>query len=145
MELGLVRSHYSGRTFIQPTQEKREAGVKSKLNPIQAVIKNKKVVLIDDSIVRGTTAKQIIKMLKDAGAKEVHLRLSCPPIKSYCPYGIDIPTESELISSSKTTEELKAYIDANSVGFLSLEGLYNAIGKKRNNFCDGCLTKKYKV
>ena len=133
-ELGLIRNHYVGRTFIEPSQKIRSLGVKLKLNANQSAIKGKKIILIDDSLVRGTTSHKIIKMLYDAGAKEVHVRIACPEIKFPDFYGVDTPTKKELLSANKTNEEICQYIGAKSLNFLSLEGLYKAMGfDKRNN------------
>ena len=143
-EMGLIRSHYVGRTFIEPSQNIRHFGVKLKLSPVQSVLKNKKVVVVDDSIVRGTTSRKIVKMLKDAGAKEVHVRISSPPIKCSCFYGIDTPTKSELIASSHSVEEINRFITATSVGYLSVEGMHEAV-KNGANFCNACFTGNYPV
>ena len=138
---GLIKNRYVGRTFIIPSQEARVLAVRLKLNPIKHLIKDKKVVLIDDSIVRGTTSKRLIDLVKKAGAKEVHLRVGSPKITSPCFYGIDMPTKEELIGSSKTVEEIREYITADSLGYLSIDGLINAIG--RNDLCFACLTGNY--
>jgi len=130
-EMGIVRNHYVGRTFIEPSQEIRDLKVKLKLSPIKDMIKGKKVAIVDDSLVRGTTSKQIVRMLKDAGASEVHMRIAAPEIKFPCRYGIDTATKAELISSSKTPEEIAAYIGADSLGFLSIEGLKESLGDDR--------------
>ena len=127
-ELGLIRNHYVGRTFIEPSQKIRSLGVKLKLNANQSAIKGKKIILIDDSLVRGTTSHKIIKMLYDAGAKEVHVRIACPEIKFPDFYGVDTPTKKELLAANKTNEEICQYIGAKSLNFLSLEGLYKAMG-----------------
>ncbi len=130
-EMAIVRNHYVGRTFIEPTQEIRDLKVKLKLSPISSLIKGKKIAIIDDSLVRGTTSKQIVKMLKDIGASEVHMRIAAPEIKFPCRYGIDTPTQAELISASHTPEEIANQIGADSLGFLSLEGLVESLGKDR--------------
>ena len=133
-ELGLIRNHYVGRTFIEPSQKIRSLGVKLKLNANQSAINGKRIILIDDSLVRGTTSHKIIKMLYDAGAKEVHVRIACPEIKFPDFYGVDTPTKKELLAANKTNEEIRQYIGAKSLYFLSLEGLYKAMGfNKRNN------------
>ena len=133
-ELGLIRNHYVGRTFIEPSQKIRSLGVKLKLNANQSTIKGKKIILIDDSLVRGTTSYKIIKMLYDAGAKEVHMKIACPEIKFPDFYGVDTPTKKELLAANKTNEEICEYIGAKSLNFLTLNGLYKAIGyHKRNN------------
>ena len=132
-ELGLIRNHYVGRTFIEPSQKIRSLGVKLKLNANQSTIKDKKIILIDDSLVRGTTSHKIIKMLYDAGAKEVHVKIACPEIKFPDFYGVDTPTKKELLAANKTNEEICEYIGAKSLNFLSLEGLYRAIGFEKRN------------
>jgi len=131
-EMGIVRNHYVGRTFIEPTQEIRDLKVKMKLSPIQHLIKGKRVAIIDDSLVRGTTSKQIVRMLKEAGAKEVHMRIAAPEIKYPCRYGIDTPTKDELISTKFTPEEIAKNMGADSLGFLSIEGLKESLGTERN-------------
>ena len=132
-ELGLIRNHYVGRTFIEPKQNIRSFGVKLKLSSNKSSIKNKSIVLIDDSIVRGTTCSKIVKMLYDGGAKEVHVRISSPPIKFPDFYGIDMPSKKELLAANKSLEEMRKHIQADSLKFLSLEGLYKAIfGQSRN-------------
>ena len=130
-EMGIVRNHYVGRTFIEPTQEIRDLKVKLKLSPIKDMINGKKVAIVDDSLVRGTTSKQIVRMLKDAGAIEVHMRIAAPEIKYPCRYGIDTATKEELISSHKTPKEIAKYIGADSLGFLSIEGLKKSLGNDR--------------
>ncbi len=133
-ELGLIRNHYVGRTFIEPTQSIRSLGVKLKLSSTRTVIKNKKIILIDDSLVRGTTCLKIVKMLYDAGVKEVHVRIACPEILYPDFYGVDMPTKKELLAHNKSNEEMRSYIKAKSLKFLSLNGLYKALGhEKRNN------------
>jgi amidophosphoribosyltransferase len=135
-EHGLIRNHYVGRTFIEPSQKIRSLGVKLKLNANQTTIKNKKIILIDDSLVRGTTSHKIVKMLYDAGAKEVHVKIACPEIKYPDFYGVDTPTKKELLAANKNNEEICEYIGAKSLKFLSLDGLYKAIGfEKRNESC----------
>ncbi len=140
-ELGLVRSHYVGRTFIEPQSSIRHFGVRLKLSPNRALIQGKRVVVIDDSIVRGTTSRKIVKMLRDAGAREVHLRISSPPTRWPCFYGIDTPSRSELIASSHTTDEIARYITADSVGYLSVESLHAAVSG--TGYCDACFTGNY--
>ena len=119
---GLVRNHYIGRTFIEPQSQIRHFGVKIKLNPVRDLIEGKRVVLIDDSIVRGTTSQKIVKMVREAGAREVHMRISCPPTISPCYYGVDTPTQTELIAAQKTIEEIRQFVGADSIGYLSLKG-----------------------
>ena len=132
-ELGLIRNHYVGRTFIEPSQKIRSLGVKLKLNANQSTIRNKKIILVDDSLVRGTTSLKIIKMLYDAGAKEVHVKIACPEIRFPDFYGVDTPTKKELLAANKTNDEICDYIGAKSLNFLSLEGLYRAIGFDKRN------------
>ena len=142
-EHGLIRNHYVGRTFIEPSQKIRSLGVKLKLNANQTTVKNKKIILVDDSLVRGTTSLKIIKMLYDAGAKEVHLRIACPEIKYPDFYGVDMPTKTELLAANKNNDEICEYIGAKSLKFLSLNGLYNAIGFENRNSTYPQLTDHY--
>jgi amidophosphoribosyltransferase len=142
-ELGLIRNHYVGRTFIEPSQKIRSLGVKLKLNANQTTIKNKKIILIDDSLVRGTTSHKIVRMLYDAGAKEVHVKIACPEIRYPDFYGVDTPTKKELLAANKTNEEICEYIGAKSLNFLSLEGLYRAIGFEKRNDTYPQLTDHY--
>ncbi len=149
-ELGLIRNHYVGRTFIEPTQSIRSLGVKLKLSSTQTIVKNKSLILIDDSLVRGTTCHKIVKMLYEAGAKEVHVRIACPEIKFPDFYGVDMPTKEELLAHSKTNDEMCSYIKAKSLKFLSLQGLYKAMcGEIRNNnypqFSDHYFTGEYPI
>ncbi len=141
----LIRNHYVGRTFIEPKEAIRHFGVKIKLNAVGDVIRGKRVVVIDDSIVRGTTSRKIVKMIRDAGAKEVHMRISSPPTVCPCFYGIDTPTKKELIASSHTIEEINKYITADSLGYLSIEGVYGAVKDAGGSFCDACFTGEYPV
>ena len=142
-ELGLTRNHYVGRTFIEPIQKIRSLGVKLKLNANQSTIKNKKIILVDDSLVRGTTSHKIIKMLYDAGAKEVHMKIACPEIKFPDFYGVDTPTKKELLAANKTTDEICKYIGAKTLTFLSIDGLYRAIGFDKRNDAYPQLTDHY--
>ncbi|MDA7750466.1 amidophosphoribosyltransferase, partial [Candidatus Pelagibacter sp.] len=142
-ELGLIRNHYVGRTFIEPSQKIRSLGVKLKLNANKSTIQNKKIILIDDSLVRGTTSHKIVKMLYDAGAKEVHVKIACPEIRYPDFYGVDTPTKKELLAANKTNEEICEYIGAKSLDFLSLEGLYKAIGFEKRNDTYPQLTDHY--
>jgi len=144
-ELGLIRNHYVGRTFIEPAQSIRHFGVKIKLNPVREILKGKRVVVIDDSIVRGTTSRKIIKMVRDAGASEVHMLISSPPTSYPCYYGIDTPNRKELISSSHTVEEICRYITADSLGYLSEDGLVKAVGMEHINSCKACFAGNYPV
>ncbi len=142
-ELGLTRNHYVGRTFIEPIQKIRSLGVKLKLNANQSTIKNKKIILVDDSLVRGTTSHKIIKMLYDAGAKEVHMKIACPEIKFPDFYGVDTPTKKELLAANKTNDEICKYIGAKTLTFLSIDGLYRAIGFDKRNDSYPQLTDHY--
>lgn len=146
-ELGLIKNRYVGRTFIQPSQELREQGVKMKLSAVRGVVEGKRVVMIDDSIVRGTTSRRIVRLLKEAGAKEVHVRISAPPITHPCYYGIDTSTKGELIAANHTIEEMREMLGADSLAFLSLEGLMKGIGRpmthENSGLCLACFTGKY--
>ncbi len=142
-DLGLIRNHYVGRTFIEPTQQIRSLGVKLKLNANQTTIKDKIIILIDDSLVRGTTSHKIVKMLYDAGAKEVHVRIACPEIKYPDFYGVDTPTKKELLAANKTNDEICEYIGAKTLKFLSIEGMYRAIGFDQRNKSYPQLTDHY--
>jgi amidophosphoribosyltransferase len=144
IQFGLIRNHYVGRTFIEPEQRVRDFGVRLKLNPVKHVIDGKRVVLIDDSIVRGTTSRKIVRMVRDAGAKEVHMRISCPPTISPCYYGVDTPSKNQLIAANKSVDEIREYIGADSLAYLSLEGLKKAAGESEKlSYCTGCYTGKY--
>jgi len=145
LRMGLIRNHYVGRTFIQPQSSIRHFGVKVKLNPVRSILENRRVVLVDDSIVRGTTSRKIVGMVRAAGAKEVHVRISCPPTISPCFYGVDTPRRSELIAATHTLEEITAYLEADSVAYLSLEGLLSAVGNERSSYCTSCYTGRYPV
>src|SRR6201982_2492113 len=140
----LIRNHYVGRTFIEPSQSVRDFGVKLKLNPVRSLLQGKRVVLIDDSIVRGTTSRKIVRMIRSAGAKEVHMRISCPPTISPCYYGVDTPSKKQLIAANKSVEEICDYIGADSLAYLSLEGLKKACGEgEKISYCSACYTGKY--
>ena len=141
--MGLIRNHYIGRTFIEPSQAIRNFGVKLKLNPIRGLIEGQRVVLVDDSIVRGTTSRKIVRMVREAGAKEVHVRVSCPPTISPCYYGVDTPTREELIASSNSPEELRQFLGADSLGYVSLPGLKQAVNDTRGDYCTSCYTGVY--
>ena len=144
IQFGLIRNHYVGRTFIEPEQRVRDFGVRLKLNPVRHVLEGKRVVLIDDSIVRGTTSRKIVRMVRDAGAKEVHMRISCPPTISPCYYGVDTPSKNQLIAANKSVEEIREYIHADSLAYLSLEGLRKAAGEDDEvKYCTACYTGKY--
>ncbi|PYR53568.1 MAG: amidophosphoribosyltransferase [Acidobacteria bacterium] len=145
LRIGLIRNHYVGRTFIQPQASIRHFGVKVKLNPVRSVLDGMRVILVDDSIVRGTTSQKIVKMVRAAGAKEVHLRISCPPTISPCFYGVDTPRTSELIAATHTLNEIREFVEADSVAYLSLEGLLSAVGTERSAYCSSCYTGRYPV
>jgi len=141
--MGLIRNHYIGRTFIEPSQAIRNFGVKLKLNPVRELIKGKRVVLVDDSIVRGTTSRKLVRMVREAGATEVHMRISCPPTISPCYYGVDTPTREELIASANSPEEIRKYLGADSLGYLSMQGLRQAVNDTEGDFCTSCYTGVY--
>ena len=143
--MGLVRNHYVGRTFIEPKQAIRHFGVKVKLNPVREVVEGKRVVMVDDSIVRGTTSRKIVRMLREAGAKEVHVRISSPPTMNSCHYGIDTPTRTELIAANKSVAEIQEFIEADSLGYLSVEGMLDAFGRPQQATCTACFTGIYPV
>ena len=145
LELGLIRNHYVGRTFIEPKQSIRDFGVKVKLNPTAGVLRGKRIVVVDDSIVRGTTCRKLVKMLRQAGAKEIHFRISSPPTVGSCYYGIDTPSPSELIAATHTLEEIREFIGADSLGYLSNEGMFRAVEEKPSNFCDACFSRNYRL
>lgn len=146
LEIGLIRNHYIGRSFIQPIQEIRDLSVKLKLNPVRQVVEGKRVILVDDSLVRGTTAKKIVNMLRYAGAKEIHFLISSPPVISPCYYGIDTPTKEELIASQKSVEEIKDEIGVDTLHYLSLEGMINAANiHRQKGFCTACFTGEYPI
>lgn len=145
LRMGLIRNHYVGRTFIEPQQSIRHFGVKVKLNPVRSILDGQRVVLIDDSIVRGTTSRKIVRMIKAAGAREVHVRISCPPTISPCFYGVDTPHRSELIAATHTLEEIRKYLDADSLYYLSLDGLLAGMNSHRSEFCTSCYTGHYPV
>jgi amidophosphoribosyltransferase len=146
---GLMRSHYMGRTFIEPSQQIRHFGVKLKLSPVREVLAGKRVVVVDDSIVRGTTSRKIVDMIRGAGAREVHMRISSPPTVGPCRYGIDTPTREELIASSHTEEEIRKLVGADSLGYLSLAGLFESVngarGEGGNGFCDACFSNNQPI
>lgn len=145
LELGLIRNHYVGRTFIEPKQSIRHFGVKIKLNPVREILKGKGVVVIDDSIVRATTGRKIIKMIRSGGAKEIHFLISSPPTRYPCFYGIDTPTKEELIANSHSMEEIRKYITCDSLGYLSMEGLRKVVGGKEVPYCYACFDGRYPV
>jgi amidophosphoribosyltransferase len=140
---GLIRNHYVGRTFIEPSQEIRDFGVKLKLNPVRHLLEGKRVVLVDDSIVRGTTSRKLVRMVRSAGAREVHMRISCPPTVSPCFYGVDTPCKSELIAANNTVEEIRRFVEADSLGYLSLGSLRQAVDDHDGRYCYACYTGNY--
>ena len=142
---GLMKNRYVGRTFIEPSQSLRELGVKLKLNPIPGAIRGKRLVVIDDSIVRGTTTRQLVQALREAGAAEVHTRITCPPIKWPCFYGIDMSTRQELVASDLTVEEIRQFVGADSLGYLSMEGMVGATGSPKGEFCRACFDGEYPI
>jgi len=153
--MGLIRNHYIGRTFIEPEQAIRDFGVKLKLNPVRTILEGKRVILVDDSLVRGTTSRKIVRMVRDAGAREVHVRISSPPTAWPCYYGIDTPTRAELIAASHTVDEIKDFLGADSLGYLSLEGLVESVrnvegsgGRERpphDSYCHACFSGQYPI
>jgi amidophosphoribosyltransferase len=145
LRMGLIRNHYVGRTFIQPQSSIRHFGVKVKLNPVRSILDGRRVVLVDDSIVRGTTSRKIVRMVRAAGAREVHVRISCPPTISPCFYGVDTPRRSELIAATHSLAEIRDFLEADSLGYLSLEGLMSSVGSGRQNYCSSCYTGVYPV
>jgi amidophosphoribosyltransferase len=143
LEHGLIRNHYVGRTFINPTQAGRNAKVKIKFNPVRDVLAGKRVVVVDDSLVRGTTSKGLVQMIRAAGAAEVHFRVASPPITGPCYYGIDTPTRSELIATSHSIEEIRRHLAVDSLGYLSLDGMLQAAGGDPSGFCHACFSGQY--
>ena len=139
----IIRNHYVGRTFIEPSPSIRSFGVRLKLNPIKDLIKGRRIVLVDDSIVRGTTSKKIVQMVREAGATEVHMRVSCPPTAHSCYYGVDTPDRDDLIAAKMPVEDVCEYIGADSLGYLSLQGMLESIGLDPNSTCTACWTGKY--
>ena len=142
---GIIKNRYVGRTFIQPTQTIRQLGIKLKLNPLPSAIKDKRLVVVDDSIVRGNTTQQIVRMLREAGAREVHLRITSPPIRWPCFYGIDMATKAELVATDLAVDEIRSYIGADSLAYLSLAGLVRATGNSADKFCRACFDGIYPV
>jgi amidophosphoribosyltransferase len=139
----LIRNHYVGRTFIEPSQAIRDFGVKLKLNPVRSLMEGKRVVLVDDSLIRGTTSRKIVRIVREAGAREVHMRISCPPTLSPCFYGVDTPTRKELIAATHSVEEIREFLGADSLGYLSIEGMRAAVGDTQGHFCLACYTSEY--
>ncbi len=145
LRMGLIRNHYVGRTFIRPQPSIRGFKVKVKLNPVRSIIEGQRVVLVDDSIVRGTTSRQIVGMIKAAGAREVHMRISCPPSVSPCYYGIDTPHRDELIAGTHSVAEIREFLGADTLAYLSLDGLREAVGPRHDHYCNACYTREYPV
>jgi amidophosphoribosyltransferase len=144
-ELGLIRNHYVGRTFITPGQDSRAAKVRLKFNPVRGVLRGKRVVIVEDSIVRGTTLKHLARMIREAGARQIHVRVSCPPIISPCFYGIDFQTEKELIANEKTVEQIREHLGVDSLGYLSLDGLIKSAPNGENHYCTACFDRQYPI
>jgi len=144
-DIGLIRNHYVGRTFIHPAQQDRDFGVRIKFNPVKGVLKNRKVVIVDDSIVRGTTMKKIIRLIKTAEPAEIHLRISSPPITCPCFYGIDMPRRAELIAASRSCEDIRSYLEVDSLGYLSIEGMLSVMPSPQDHFCAACFNGDYPV
>ncbi|HMB48844.1 MAG TPA: amidophosphoribosyltransferase, partial [Afifellaceae bacterium] len=147
-DLGIIRNHYVGRTFIEPSDAIRNMGVKLKHNANSGILKGKRVVLVDDSIVRGTTSTKIVQMVRDAGAMEVHMRIASPPTSNPCYYGVDTPEKAKLLASRMSVDEIADFIKVDSLAFLSIDGLYRAVGEARRNndqpqYCDACFTGEY--
>jgi amidophosphoribosyltransferase len=145
LEMGVIRNHYVGRTFIQPTQSMREFSVRVKLNPVRSFLKGKRVIIVEDSIIRGTTGRSRVKSLRAAGAKEVHMLVSCPPTRYPCYYGIDFPSGGELIAAAKSVDEIRQFLGLDTLHYLSLEGLVEATGGRRDHFCQACFNGDYPV
>ncbi len=145
LEMGMIRNHYVGRTFIQPTQSMRDFNVKVKLNPVRALLKGKRVIIVEDSIIRGTTGRSRVKALREAGAKEVHMMVSCPPTRHACYYGIDFPSSDQLIAAKYSVEDTAAYLGLDSLHYLSVDGLVEATGLKKEDFCLACFNGDYPV
>ncbi|MCS7279883.1 MAG: amidophosphoribosyltransferase [Thermodesulfobacteriaceae bacterium] len=145
LEFGVIRNHYIGRTFIEPSEKIRDFSVKVKLNPVKELIKGKEVIIIDDSLVRGTTCRNRLKSIKEAGAKKIHFLLSCPPIKHPCFFGIDFPSASELIASKHSVEEIRKFLDINTLYYLSIEGLLEAVGELKDKVCLACFNGEYPI
>jgi amidophosphoribosyltransferase len=142
-DIGLIRNHYVGRTFIHPAQSGRDTGVRIKFNPVKGVLKGKKIVIVDDSIVRGTTMRKIIRLIKTAEPAEIHLRISSPPIICPCFYGINMPTKAELIASAQSVEEIRKYLGVDSLGYLSIDGMLSVMPTPQDHFCTACFNGKY--
>jgi amidophosphoribosyltransferase len=143
--MGLVRSHYVGRTFISPDQKLRELEVKLKLAIVHEVVRGKRIIVVDDSIVRGTTTRGKIRTLREAGAREIHMRVSCPPIRFPCYYGVDFPTKEELLANGRTLEQIKDFLEVDSVGYLSLEGMLSCAALPKDHYCTACWAGNYPI
>ena len=143
--MGLVRSHYVGRTFISPSQKLRELQVKLKLAVVKEAVTAKRVVVVDDSIVRGTTTRGKIRALRQAGAKEIHMRVSCPPLRYPCFYGVDFPTKEELLANNRDLEQIREFLEVDSIGYVSLEGLLSCASAPAQNYCTACWNGKYRI
>ena len=143
--MGLVRSHYVGRTFISPSQQLRELQVKLKLAVVKEAVEGKRIVVVDDSIVRGTTTRGKIKTLRQAGAKQIHMRVSCPPLRFPCFYGVDFPTKEELLANNRNLDEIKGFLGVDSIGYMSLEGLLSCASAAAKNYCTACWNGKYRI
>jgi amidophosphoribosyltransferase len=143
--MGLLRSHYVGRTFIEPSQRIRDFGVRLKLSPVRSIVKGKRVVVVDDSIVRGTTSQKIVRLLRQAGAVEVHMRISSPPMTGPCYYGIDTPDRDQLIAARHDVARIRAFLDCDSLAYLSIEDLREALSEDGSRFCDACFTGNYPI
>jgi len=144
-ELGLIRSHYVGRTFIEPQQSIRNFGVRLKLSVVEDVVRGRKVAVVDDSLIRGTTSRKIVNMLRAAGATSVHLRITAPPTRFPCYYGIDTPTQEELVASHMTVQQIAEFVTADSLGYLSIEAMHEAARSNRDAFCDACFSGDYRI
>jgi amidophosphoribosyltransferase len=143
--MGFIRSHYIGRTFISPKQDMRDLAVKLKLAVVKEVVKGKRVIVVDDSIVRGTTTKGKISAIRRAGAKEVHMRVSCPPIRYPCFYGVDFPTKEELLANGRDMQQIKEFLDVDSIGYISLEGMLSCASLPKEHYCTACWNGTYPI
>jgi amidophosphoribosyltransferase len=144
-EIGLIRNHYIGRTFIHPVQSMRDFNVRIKFNPVQGIVKDKRIIIVEDSIVRGTTLKLLARMIRKAGAKEIHVRVSSPPIRFPCYYGMDFPTKEELIANNMSVTEIQKYLEVDSLTYLSMDGLLNAVPHEQGGYCTACFSGDYPI
>ena len=142
-DLGLIRNHYVGRSFIEPNQRIRDFGVKLKLNPVSTLLEGKRVAVVDDTLVRGTTSKKIVRLLRKAGATEVHLRIAAPPTVGPCYFGVDTPSQEELIAANNTVAEIGHFVGSDSLGYLSIEGMHQAVHGNQGGYCDACFSGRY--